>query len=285
MVKRKLNMKDMKNLNIKVLLILISGFLFFGCEDQGEGVFDTGELTANLSAPSTGAYLRGETSEFTMELSVSENPGVSVDEIIIYGQLNATVDDELTSSEVVELSRQSSEGEFVISASEVFSSLPVNGVVLSEDDLAPGDQFIFTYELVLSDGRVLTPAATYAVTFTCPSDIAGTYSFVSTGFFGDGAGGQTSPYGEFTGEVVLTEDASGIYTVDDMSFGLYDQGYGDTSPSGQIEEVCGSISDRGSTDQYGDPFTINGSLNDDGSIELTWGNTWGDTGTVVLTPQ
>ena len=70
-----------------------------------------------------------------------------------------------------------------------------------------------------------------------------------------------------------------------MSFGLYPQAYGDTAPTGQVD-LCGTtISDRGDNDQYGDPFTINGTLNADGSVNITWSNTYGDTGTVVLTPQ
>ena len=73
--------------------------------------------------------------------------------------------------------------------------------------------------------------------------------------------------------------------IDDMSFGLYPDVYGISAPPGQVN-LCGTdISDRGDTDQYGDPFTITGTLNLDGMVDLTWINTWGDRGTVVLTPQ
>ena len=77
-----------------------------------------------------------------------------------------------------------------------------------------------------------------------------------------------------------------IYTFDDMSFGLYEQGYGDASPSGRVQDICGSLSDRGDVDQYSDPFTISGSVDPaTGVITLSWSNTWGDFGDVVLTPQ
>jgi len=84
--------------------------------------------------------------------------------------------------------------------------------------------------------------------------------------------------------VELTEESSGIYTISDMSFGLYEQGYGIGSPAGRIQDVCTTITDQGDTDQYGDPFTINGTVEENGVISLSWSNTYGDTGEVELTP-
>ncbi|MFT7203285.1 MAG: hypothetical protein ACI8YP_001759, partial [Algoriphagus sp.] len=36
-------------------------------------------------------------------------------------------------------------------------------------------------------------------------------------------------------------------------------------------------------DQYDDPFTISGVVNSAGKLKITWSNTYGDGGTVVLT--
>lgn len=115
--------------------------------------------------------------------------------------------------------------------------------------------------------------------------LAGTYTTLASGFTGDGAGGTNSPYTDLPSEVTFTEIRPGQFKVDDMSFGLYPVGYGDTAPPGNVN-LCGTdISDRGDTDQYGDPFTISGTLNADGSVHIAWGNTYGDRGTVVCTPK
>lgn len=273
-------------INIYKILTLVSFLVFFtSCEDQGDTIFTldsgSGELAANLIVPSSGVYLRGETETIDMSLELATNPSATVSGITVYGQLSLLEGD---ASEVVTLATDVSEGTVSFTTSELFNALPVNGQTLDESSLLPGDQFIFTYEISMQDGRIFDIASKYNVTFSCPSDLAGNYSFESSGGVGDGSGGQAGSYSGLTGEVTLTDEGSGIYTVDDMSFGLYDQGYGDTSPPGRIEDVCGSISDLGDVDQYSDPFTISGTVNEDGTIELTWGNTWGDTGNVVLTP-
>jgi len=131
-----------------------------------------------------------------------------------------------------------------------------------------------------------TSADSYDVTLVaCTSvGLAGTYTTLASGFTGDGGGGPASPYTDLPSQVTFTEIRPGQYKVDDMSFGLYPEGYGDTPPPGNVN-LCGTdISDRGDTDQYGDPFTITGTLNADGTVHIAWGNTWGDRGTVVCTP-
>lgn len=129
-------------------------------------------------------------------------------------------------------------------------------------------------------------AVPYDVTLiSCSSTgLAGTYSSLANGFFGDGAGGPDAPYNDLQADINITEVRPGLYEIDDMSFGLYPLLYGDNPVPGQVD-LCGSdITDRGDTDHYGDPFTIVGTLNGDGTVNLSWSNTYGDSGTVVLTP-
>ncbi len=145
-----------------------------------------------------------------------------------------------------------------------------------------------TIVLNLDAPKVLSSGEQFIVnTFICSSDLAGTYSTVANGGIGDGSGGQSQNYSGLPYTVTLTATASaGVYTVSDMSFGLYPLVYSDTEPSGRISDTCDTIVDLGDTDQYGDPFTINGSVDPvSGVITLSWSNTWGDTGDVVLTPQ
>ncbi len=114
--------------------------------------------------------------------------------------------------------------------------------------------------------------------------LAGDYNSVADGNFGDGAGGAGTAYTDLQADISITEIRPGLYLIDDMTFGLYPQLYGDATVPGRVD-LCGvDISDKGDTDHYGDPFTISGILNGDGSVNLTWQNTYGDRGTVVLTP-
>ena len=115
--------------------------------------------------------------------------------------------------------------------------------------------------------------------------LAGTYTTLASGFTGDGAGGEKSPYTDLVSEVTFTEIRPGQYKVDDMSFGLYPVGYGDTAPPGDVN-LCGTaISDRGSADKYGDVFTITGTLQSNGNVVINWINHYGDRGAVVCTPK
>ncbi|WP_200980200.1 DUF4843 domain-containing protein [Echinicola sp. 20G] len=131
---------------------------------------------------------------------------------------------------------------------------------------------------------------TYKMRVICDSDLAGTYAVVwDVLIIGDGEGGasQTLTNYSFGNTIEITEAGVGVYQLSDMSFGLYPAGYGDTGPTGRISDNCNVITgDPNNTDQYGDPFTINGTSDpDNGTIRLIWSNTYGDGGTVVLTKQ
>lgn len=130
---------------------------------------------------------------------------------------------------------------------------------------------------------------TVAIRVICPSELAGEYTvfweYLQTG---DGDGGANQTFNDFvlSDDVVTFEEVgAGAYNVDDMSFGLYPNGYGDAAPSGRINDNCNVLSGATSNvDQYGDPFTINGEVQEDGTLRIVWSNTWGDGGTAILTP-
>ena len=121
---------------------------------------------------------------------------------------------------------------------------------------------------------------------TCTSTgLAGVYDAVANGFQGDGDGGKADAYSDLSSVITITEVRPGMYTIDDMSFGVYPGVYGDDAPEGNVN-LCGTdITDRGDADQYGDSFTITGTLNGDGTVSISWHNHYGDQGDVVLTPQ
>lgn len=132
---------------------------------------------------------------------------------------------------------------------------------------------------------------TLAIRVICSSELAGTYKvfweYLQTG---DGEGGADETFTDVViaaaDQVVLSAAGTGEYQVSDISFGLYPGRFGYAAPSGKIYDVCGEITgDPSNADQYGDPFTINGQVNEDGTISITWSNTWGDAGDVILTKQ
>lgn len=120
----------------------------------------------------------------------------------------------------------------------------------------------------------------------CPSNLAGTYNTIASGDYGDGEGGSAGTYSDLESTVTFTDLGAGVYQVDDITFGLYPVAYGDNAPAGKVTDECKTIKgDPNNKDQYNDPITINGQVNADGTLNITWSNTYGDTGDVVLTPQ
>lgn len=153
------------------------------------------------------------------------------------------------------------------------------------DNIEPGEKWDLVITLTGGDLPLSNyVTATFVLQVTCPSDLAGTYSTLASGTY---AAGGALNYSNLAAEVVLTGGSGTppVYTFDDMSFGVYDQLYGDSSPSGRITDICDEIGDLGDTDQYGDPFTITGTVNGNGTITIVWSNTYGDSGTVTLTKQ
>ncbi len=122
-----------------------------------------------------------------------------------------------------------------------------------------------------------------SIVFICPAamDISGTYKSYSSGDAGD-------DYDNLIATVTITQENEGQFAIDDMSFGVYPDLYGDAAPSGVLN-VCGlDISgDPGNRDQYNDPFTITGVVVETATdlITLEWSNTFGDSGKVTLVKQ
>lgn len=130
---------------------------------------------------------------------------------------------------------------------------------------------------------------TIKIRVVCPSTLAAKYSvFWETLQVGDGEGGADQVLTNYTissaREVTFTASGTGGYTVDDISFGMYPGLYNDTKPAGRINDACGKLTGPSTNaDRFGDPFTIDGVVNSNGTLKITWSNTYGDGGTVILT--
>ncbi len=130
---------------------------------------------------------------------------------------------------------------------------------------------------------------TVRIRVICPSTLAAKYSvfweYLQTGD-GDGGADQTATNFVIASakEVVFAASGTGSYTVDDISFGMYPGLYSDSKPAGRINDACNKLTGPSTNvDRYNDKFTINGVVNANGTLKITWSNTYGDGGTVILT--
>lgn len=133
-------------------------------------------------------------------------------------------------------------------------------------------------------GQDIANSAVYKVfqnyIVSCPSDLGGTYNFVSTNI-GE-PGGFVVP-GPETGTVTFTDNGGGVYAISDGSFGGWEALYGPPGASGvTLIDICNTLSFGGS-DDYGDTYTISNVITSGSNLSFSWSNTYGEYGSTTLT--
>lgn len=176
----------------------------------------------------------------------------------------------------------------------------------SASDFEIGDKLIVTADMLLKNGSVInilnTDASTnygqdiansqkYTVTQTfnvsCPSELEGTYSVLSSGSSTDtGPTADENPITNHPYTVTITAKGGGDYTMSDGFGGLYILWYDiygiDGDSAGSFSDVCNVISGTFS-EPFGTAVTVTGSVNPDGTLTIEWVNGYGDTGVGVYT--
>lgn len=159
------------------------GTLVISCGPEPFDVQDGGYLGENVNPPRSASFIFGQTSELSFSLDVTDN-GNSISNITMFKTLTTPAG----TSPVAEVDVTS--GTYSQTLAELFADVPVDGNVLTEDDLNPGDYWEMTYEITLSDGTVLESPATTVVGFSCPleADFTGMYEVqeVTGSYFGVG---------------------------------------------------------------------------------------------------
>lgn len=252
-------------------------FLGTGCHDEpvGDSFYEDNysEVKGSIVAPQdvqVGFFdlgdLEGSEIAFDLVYLSGETP-TNVDVKVMYGTAGDL-------SQPVSLTSVSSlPATISVTANEV-----LNALSLTADDIEIGDIVIFVFDATTASGTFRSNRF-QEIPFSCSSDLAGTYDYVSTTYFCSGP--------DLTGEVTITQVSSGKYTISDWSFGTYPECYGGPAAnwgSLQLSDVCNVISVLG-VDNYGDSWDI---LIQDVSgqdFTFTWSNTYGETGTVTLTTQ
>lgn len=261
------------------------------CDDPGRDQLlpaDTAIVELNTATTPTGIesflYLR-------------ENIGAMLPsgfEVTLTGQqrgaaTNVTFEVDASSTAIEGVHYMVSSNTATIPANASTATLPIN---ILPDNIEAGEVLTVVVRLTSSDVDVspLYNEATHSIQITCPSDLAGTYSYVSSGTSTDPCCPNRV---DLTGTVTITVGVDDItYGISDYSMGLYDAWYGPAynlapgSTPGNIQDVCGTISLLTASEAYGNTLTGTGTIDaTTGVISYVWSNGWGDEGTATLTPQ
>jgi hypothetical protein len=123
---------------------------------------------------------------------------------------------------------------------------------------------------------------------SCPSDISGNYTVVSSGFSTD-SGPVNNPLVNFSYDVTLTDVGGGTYEISDGVAGVYIDWYsiyGYTfETTGSVTDICGTLSGSWQ-DAFGSTIELTGIVNADNTLTVQWKNGFGDEVTeAIYTPK
>ncbi len=253
----------MKNLSLIILSGLLLVVLFTGCEEQEDvpayevagatvavanqtGFFDLGDLTNTFSFD---VASRGEDVS-SLDIYKSYNGGAPV--------FHSTVNT-------------------IPSTITITPAQAVDGLGVTTNDLAIGDFVTFSFDNVQTASGSYPSGTSTSASVACLSALAGTHSAVTT----------TAVWCTETAtkDVVWTEEAPGVYSIDDFAFGTYDPCYGiSDTPDGDLRvmDVCNEITLSGSS-QWGELYTWSISNINGTEMTITWENDYGENGVTVLT--
>lgn len=219
--------------------------------------------------PGAQVFLPDDGEDATVSFDMDINGPASIQDVIVYSAYMDGDRLELATVPAADLPG-------AISAT-LGDNLALHGLTI--DDLAIGDTFTMTFEL--ESGVSCASTSVFPIPYGCVSTLDGTYTATSTGSSG---GPNAAPF-DITETVTLTGTGAGGYDVDDISFGMYEQIWQGQEDPGTIVDNCGVITLGPSPDQWDDTVTGSGTVNDDGTITISWSNTYGDFGDVTLTPM
>ncbi len=252
--------------------MLFLGFLA-GCNDDDSDVNFSDEIPPFVSFASPTTLSLDESSPALIDVEVMATPAPTSDLNVQYTVSGVTVGQDLN---IV--------GSIIIPAGETSTTFAVQAL---DDDIAQTDNRPFFIELTSAPGYELghISSDTYRKVGTianddCPLITEGTYS--------------TSTVGTITNDYTVTitkiEDISATsakFMISDITMGLYTDGYGASdNPGIFLQTSCGiEVLEAESPDVVygGDAFFGSGTFDGGSTIQLSWGNSYGDNGVTTLT--
>lgn len=263
------------------LLVLAAGLFLPSCEDdfnlapEVPDLFSTEGAAVSFTSPNPSFFDNSAPDEpVTLEASILGEPVTSVRLLKSFNG-GAAIEHTTLNSFPTTIN---------ISLNEALT-----GTGLTVDDMKVGDTFTFSWETTTASGTYRN-GRTFSISVSCSNQLPGTYDFVSTDHFcGDG------PI-EGTVDINAVDGKSGAYTFSDWSFGVYTECYGTTYGWGTLEWVrftagnCDECSQTPSCnmptvvgeDEFGDTWTYTIEGIDGADLTISWENTYGEFGKVVL---
>ncbi len=272
---------------INIYIALLAVVLITGCFKEHSEIVPGGEATESIKITNVTSgfynFLDPEIAQITFTIEAIPNQ-VELESVEMLVSYNSTAD-----------------ADFRIY--ETYSTFPVTETItleeaasfegLSLNDMTIGDLFRYKFRLNYTDGATrLTPVVVLA-NVSCPSNLAGVYTAMTTGTSTDPCCPEETT---ITSEVTISALGNGQYQINDFSAGLYLAWYGpdggnygitsqDQSP-GRIRDVCNVITFYDTTEPFATQVTGSGTVDDEtGDITYTWTNGYDDTGTVTLTKK
>ena len=169
----------MKNIFSTGLLALAIMLIAASCGDEPFEVADGGSLGAIMAPESNITFIGGISTGVEVALNPYANEGITISSINVSKTLMTTKGN----SEPV-LYAVSGET-FSQTINELYSDVPVGGVVQSNGTLTPGDKWELSYSMTLSDGRVMAIGSVTTITFQC-APYPGVWTVAMHDSYGDG---------------------------------------------------------------------------------------------------
>ena len=269
-----------------ILSVLVISVMMVGClVESGEFADEFTKSAATIDIPGDQPYVYGDTEAINLEIDATKFSDPALIQSVTVVKSFAG---ELAGVSGLE---QGSITSFPSTLSLSLADL-LQGVGIEEADVAPGDTWTISYVVNLTDGRVLRPAGTTSISFSCASDLAGMYSVTTTYGYHDFLAYEPTNTmdveivaGATPGEYSVTDFSGGLYSV-----GLYNQVYGTSGFSVTFNEVCGSIVWNNQSDPWGPVVALDGGVNsvdsETGVITISWQClAYGENGVSVYTPK
>jgi hypothetical protein len=168
----------MKKLQILSFLCFVT---FLSCEEKNNDILldAGGELGAIMEPVSNVTYLGGISTGVDVALRPFVNEGVTLSSINVTKTLRTTAGN--SDPVTYEVSGES----FAQTTSELFADVPVGGAVQTNSTLTPGDTWLLSYSMTLSDGRTMSIGAETVITFLC-APYPGVWTIDMHDSYGDG---------------------------------------------------------------------------------------------------